>query len=120
MLNLDPVIELKEAGQVFLSYPSMPEFSLEMNFKPIVDWFRLKGQFCLLHWQAKPFGQRRWGVYDGGTESYTSVKHCEVELKVLPQMLQVDENLIKTVPTAVLYFANSKLVKNDYYSIISV
>jgi hypothetical protein len=117
MLNLDPVIQLKEVGQVFLTYPSLPDFNLEMNFQPIVDWFRLKNKFCLLHWQAKPFGQRRWGIYDSGNENYVSVKHCEVELRVIPELLQLDENLIKTVPTAVLYFPQSQLVKNGYYSV---
>ena len=120
MLNLDPVIELKAIGQVFLTYPSIPEFKLEMNFKPIVDWFRLQGQFCLLHWQAKPYGQRRWGIYDAGSESYISLKHSEIELRVNPQLLQVDENIIKTVPTAVLYFSGSRLIKSEYYSIVSV
>lgn len=98
----------------------MPEFSLEMNFKPIIDWFRLQGHFCLLHWQAKPFGQRRWGIYENGSGSYTSLKHRELNVEVTPQLLQVDENLIKTVPTAVMLFANSKLIKNGYYSITSI
>lgn len=116
---LDPIIAT-EAGKVSLTYPSMPDFRLEMDFKHIIDQFHLKGQFCLLHWQAKPFGQRRWGVYDGGkAQKYASLRYCELEVRAIPQLLQVDENIIKTVPTAVLYFPKCQLVKNGYYSITS-
>jgi len=116
---LDPIIQT-QAGKVLLTYPLLLGFKLEMDFNPIIDWFRLRGQFCILHWQAKPFSQRRWGVYDGGADHYTSLKYCELELRVLPRLLQVDEQLIKTVPTAVLYFPNSQLVKNGYYSLVSI
>lgn len=114
---LDPIIET-ESGKVSLTYPTIPDFDLQMNFNPIIDWFRLSGQFCILHWQAKPSGQRRWGLYDAGEDSYTSLKYCELQLRTIPQLLQVDENIIKTVPTAVLYFPRSQLVKNGYYSIV--
>lgn len=113
---LDPIV-LTEAGKVSLTYVTMPDFNLQMDFNPIIDWFRLRGQFCILHWQAKPFGQRRWGLYDAGKDSYTSLKYCELQLGVIPQLLQVNENIIKTVPTAVLYFPKSRLIKNDYYSV---
>lgn len=116
---LDPIIKA-EMGKVSLTYPTMPDFNLQMDFNPIINWFRLRGQFCILHWQAKPFGQRRWGVYDGGVDSYTSLKYCELELVSIPQLLQVDENTIKTVPTAVLYFPKSQLIQNGYYSITSI
>ena len=116
---LEPILETK-SGKVSLTYPAMPNFNLQMDFNPIIDWFRLRGQFCILHWQAKPFGERRWGVYDAEVDQYTSLKYCELELLAIPQLLQVDENLIKTVPTAVLYFPRSKLIKNGYYSIIPV
>ena len=116
MLDLKP--NLVTAGaKVTLTYPEMPDFKLQMDFNPIIERFRLRGQFCLVHWQAKPFGQRRWGVYDGGSDNYVAFKDHELELQVTGQPLQVDENLIKTVPTAVFWFPNSKLVKNDYYSI---
>ncbi len=116
---LDPFIQTNE-GKVVLTYPSMPEFSLEMNFNPIIDLFRLRGQFCILHWQAKPFGERRWGVYDAGADRYTSLKYCELELRVIPHLLQVDETIVKTVPTAVLHFPETQLIKNGYYSLIPI
>ncbi|MEG4251059.1 hypothetical protein [Microcoleus sp. Pol10D4] len=116
---LEPIIRT-EAATVSLSYRLLPGFNLQMDFNPIIDWFRLRGQFCILHWQAKPFGQRRWGLYDAGIDRYMSLKYCELQLQVIPQLLQVDENIVKTVPTAVLYFPQSKLTKNGYYSIASI
>ena len=116
---LNPILET-DAGKVSLTYPTMPDFNLRMDFNPIIEQFRLRGKFCLLHWQAKPFGERRWGVYDGGMDDYVSVKYCELELRVISRLLQLDENIIKTVPTAVLLFPNSQLTKNGYYSIISI
>jgi hypothetical protein len=89
-----------------------------MDFNPIINWFHLRGAFCILHWQAKPFGQRRWGIYDAKEDRYFSLKYHELQLRVMPQLLQIDETLIKTVPTAVLYFSRSTVVKNDYYSIV--
>lgn len=109
-----------QAGKVLLTYPTMPDFNLAMDFNPIIEKFRLHDRFCLLHWQAKPFGERRWGVFDGGTDNYVSVKYSELELNVVPQLLQIDEKIIKTVPTAVLFFDNSQLIKNGYYAINSL
>jgi len=122
---LNPLITIISPGKVQLSYPEMPDFpGLTMDFNPIIDGFRLRRQprFCLLHWQAKPFGQRRWGVYCAGNETdhYVSLKHCELQMQVLPELLQVDENLIKSVPTAVLFFPNSQIIKDGYYSINSI
>ncbi|MEG4419380.1 hypothetical protein QUA70_12325 [Microcoleus sp. LAD1_D5] len=114
---LSPIIQTA-AAKVSLTYPLLPGFNLQMDFNPIINWFRLRGQFCILHWQAKPFGERRWGIYDAGADSYTSLKYCELELRAIPRLLQIDEQVIKTIPTAVLYFPASKLVKNDYYSVI--
>jgi hypothetical protein len=114
---LKPIV-LTQDGVVSLTYSSLPEFKLVMNFFPIINQFRLNGNFCLLHWQAKPFGERRWGVYDAGVDEYTSLQYCELELKGIPRLLQVDENKVKTVPTAVLYFPDCKLIKDGYYSLI--
>lgn len=114
---LDPIL-VTELGKVFLTYPAMPDFALNMDFNPVIDRYRLRGQFCLLHWQAKPVGLRRWGIYDAGVDNYVSQIPEHFRLLVLPQALQVDENIVKTVPTAVMYFPNSKLVHDNYYSVM--
>jgi hypothetical protein len=121
---LKPLL-VTEAAKVTLSYPDFsiayPNLKfdkLEMDFNPLIEHFNLQGNFCLLHWQAKPFGERRWGIYDSGADRYTSVKYSEVELRSIPQLLQVDEKKVTTVPTAVLYFPDCKIIQNGYYSLI--
>lgn len=121
---LEPFI-VTSLAKVTLSYPDFstvyPEVKfdkLEMDFNPFIERFKLRGRFCLLHWQAKPFGERRWGVFDGGTDKYVSLKGTELELKAIPRLLEVDEKIIKTVPTAVCYFPDCKLVRSTYYSLI--
>jgi hypothetical protein len=114
---LNPIIQT-QSGKVFLTYPSIPEFNLQMDFNPIIDWFGLRNKFCLLHWQAKPFGERRWGIYDAGYDRYTSLKYCDVEFKVIPQLLAVNELIVKTIPTAVLYFPESQLIQRGHYLLI--
>lgn len=116
---LNPIV-VTESGKVSLTYPTMPDFNLRMDFNSIIERFRLSGQFCLVHWQAKPFGERRWGVYDAGNDQYISFRYSEMEIKTIPILLQVDENIIKTVPTAVLYFPQTILTKDNYYSLIPI
>lgn len=116
---LEPVT-VTSLGKVKLTYPTMPDFLLEMDFNPLIDRFRLRNDFCILHWQAKPKGERRWGVYDRRADNYTSLKYDQLQITVVPTALQVDENIIKTVPTAVMLFPNSTLVHNGYYSISAI
>jgi hypothetical protein len=114
-----PTIETAE-GRVKLTYPNLPDlkdFELKMDFNPIIEKFNITGKFCLLHWQAKPFGLRRWGIYDGGTDKYFAVKWDCLDIVSTAIPLQLDEQIIKTVPTAVLYFKESKVEKRNYLSI---
>lgn len=114
---LEPIL-VTESGKVSLTYPTMPDFALNMDFNPVIDRYRLRGHFCLLHWQAKPVGQRRWGIYDAGADQYISQLPDRFRLLVLGQALQVDETIVKTVPTAVMYYPNSKLIRDNYYSVV--
>lgn len=116
---LIPVIQTLDKRTI-LTYPSLPDFKLEMDFNPIIDKFRLKGKFCLLHWQAKPLRERRWGIYDSENDEYFSRESQQVEIKSIPILLQIDESTVKTVPTAVLYFPNSSVLQEDYLSLVSL
>lgn len=115
---LAPIVKKTAPRQFSLTYAHLPEFELNMNFAPIIEQFNLGGKFCLLHWQAKPFGLRRWGIYDGENDSYCSTEWQSLEVKagkIVP--LQVDENIIKSVPTAVLYFPGCKISRQGFFSI---
>lgn len=114
---LKPLISTQLA-RVSLTYLSMPDFVLEMDFNPFIDLLAIRNtRFCMLHYQAKPFGERRWGIYDSSTDNYVSLESREVNIHTLPRLLQVDETLVKSVPTAILYFPRSKLIKNGCHSI---
>lgn len=114
---LTPTVETSE-GQVRLTYPHLLDFELKMDFNPIVEKFKLAGKFCLLHWQAKPFGLRRWGVYDAGIDKYFAVTWDCIDINCSGTPLQLDETTLATVPTAVIYFRNSKVVEQNYLSIV--
>jgi hypothetical protein len=54
-------------------YPvEMPSFRLVVDFGPLVEALNLTGDYCLVHWQARPRGERRWGVFscEGGEHRY--------------------------------------------------
>ncbi len=114
---LTPIIECSK-GKVGLSYPHLPEFELKMDFNPIIESFGLAGKFCLLHWQAKPFGLRRWGVYDAGSDEYFATTWDCIDVRCSGIPLQLDEEIIRTVPTAVLLFKQAKIEQQNYLSIV--
>ncbi len=89
-----------------------------MDFKPIIEQFKIVGKFCLLHWQAKPFGLRRWGIYDAGIDEYFAATWDCIDINCSGIPLQLDERIVKTVPTAVIYFKNSQVAEKDYLSIV--
>jgi len=106
---LSQKIEKVSRGRFDVTYEHLPDFKLALDFNPIIQRFNLQGSFCLLHWQAKPFGLRRWGVYDGGKDSYVACEWSQVEVLKNPRCLQLDETIVSTVPTAVLHFEASIL-----------
>lgn len=106
---LSQKVEKTSTGQFEVTYEHLPEFKLALNFNPIIERFNLRGNFCLLHWQAKPFGLRRWGIYDGASDSYLACEWNQIEALKSPRCLQIDETTASTVPTAVLFFEASVL-----------
>lgn len=103
----EQTIERLSEGSFKITYANLQDFSLTIDFNPLINAFRLKGSYCLLHWQAKPVGERRFGVYDRKSDTYHAVMYHKLQINVNPSAIQVDELVIKTVPTAVLLFRNS-------------
>lgn len=114
---LSPEITITGKAKVRLAYPSLPNFELNMDFNPLIDKFKLAGNFCLMHWQAKPFGLRRWGIYDNEANTYLAAEWNQIQCLSIPEFLQINEEIIKTVPTATLLFRNSKVLLDEYISI---
>lgn len=84
--------------------------ALTLDFNSIINRFNLPQRypdFVLLHWQARPKGLRRWGVYHYGNDQYygtdwdkCSFDNCTIEL------LQMDEMQLINPPSAVVLLPN--------------
>lgn len=83
-----------------------------LDFAPLMREVnhQIGDKFAFLHWQARPKGLRRWGVYDGFTNNYYSCDADKIEIdKVEHKLIQIDENVIRTLPTAVIYYDKVKI-----------
>jgi len=84
--------------------------SLTMDFEAIkkeCDRLHPSEKGEVLHWQAKPFGQRRWGEFwwDGADTGYRTWNPDDQAREGLHYLIQVDESQLPGVkPTAVLYY----------------
>lgn len=105
----------KVAPQIFTSHweqngEIINGSQIKLNFQPLIKQFSLTGNYVLIHWQAKPKGLRRFGVYCS-TDCYQAVDHNKLVFNDLPfslmNAIQVDENFVRTVPTAVLHIDDS-------------
>lgn len=85
-----------------VSTPGVVGQDLELDFNPIIEQFKLEGNFCLIHWQARPKGHREWGIYSSKDDSYTSQPKLKINLAT-SESLQLDDATAKTIPSAVLY-----------------
>jgi hypothetical protein len=87
---------------------------LLLDFQPIISHYNLSGNFCLLHWQARPKGLRGFGVYDSSSLSYYDVNHNKLDILANNcRTLQIDENVHKTNPVAVLLYEKSRLHRSE-------
>lgn len=92
---------------------------LKLNFEPLIVDFDLTGDFTLLHWQARPKFVRRWGIYDSKRDIYFSREYHQVKIEVPEiRVLQVDERLSKSVPTAVLCFPNTEAIVTSGQNVV--
>ena len=97
--------------------PGVTNSQLELDFQPVIDQFKLEGNFILIHWQARPKGHREWGIYSSRDDSYRSI--AEVKLNnVWLKSLQLDDATAKTVPSAVLYGDDDRITCINDRSII--
>ncbi len=96
---------------------NIPNSELELDFNPIIDEFDLKGNFLLIHWQAKPKGYRKWGIYSSKGDRYYSLTSIEME-RWTGKTLQLDDLTASTVPSAVLLVKNARLIIVDESAIV--
>jgi hypothetical protein len=82
----------------------VPQSAIILDFNPLIkEVLKVKeyANFCLIHWQAKPFGNRTFGVFDYNSDDYFSSPNIEGWGKNIFSV-QVNENFIKSIPVAML------------------
>jgi len=106
MKTINQTIERLANGTFRSQWQNTPDSTLKLNFDVLIAHFGLTdmGSFCLVHWQAKPKGLRRWGVYCRSADMYYAADEIVFDEGLTVRTLQMDERVIKTVPTAVLFF----------------
>lgn len=94
--------------RVSWQHQELEKSALLLDFQPLVNVFKLQPPYVLLHWQAKPHGLRRWGVYDGKSNQYYGIDYDRFQTKGATSftLLQIDETRHNTKPTAVILFPN--------------
>ncbi len=95
-------IEKLANGTFRSQWQGVTDSTLKLNFDVLIEHFGLTGEFCLVHWQAKPKGLRRWGVYCRAADMYYAADEILFDEGLTVETLQMDERIVKTVPTAVL------------------
>lgn len=89
----------------------VPDSQIILDFNPLIlEVKRKQPPFFLIHWQARPKGKRQWGIYSSADQNYSSTR--EIKLLNIKEMktIQIDEQKIKTVPTAVLFVRGEVLI----------
>lgn len=85
---------------------------INLDFNPIIKHFNLKqyDDYVLIHWQARPFGLRRWGFYCGKSDQYYGCDHDKAFFSSNSfKLLQLDETKLLNPPSAVVLLANQKI-----------
>ena len=98
--------------KVYWDYWKVKNQYLILDFQPIINKFKLKNNFVLLHWQAKPKNLRRWGAFDSTTERYYPFDYNQIVIQpnINHGLLQISEQDYLTVPTAVVCYHPANLI----------
>lgn len=89
--------------------------ALRLDFRPLVTQLNINSPTVFLHWQGRPFGLRRWGVYCWESDQYYGVDHDKLTLGDLPAITyQIPEKQFKTLPTAVLVYRNCVVQSKEH------
>ncbi len=58
---------------------NIPNSQIILDFNPLIHKFQLKGEFSLIHWQARPKKYREWGIYNSVEDRYSSIPDFKIE-----------------------------------------
>ncbi|MEO0834788.1 MAG: hypothetical protein AAFY16_02115 [Cyanobacteria bacterium J06642_3] len=102
------LIEKIDVAKFRVTTPHVKDGVLELDFNPIISQFDLKGNFTLIHWQARPKGHRQWGIYTSKDDNYRSMEQLKINFATV-QSLQLNDATAKSIPSAVLYTDEDKV-----------
>lgn len=81
----------------------LPNSELQLDFNPIIEQFKLSGNYYLIHWQARPKGHREYGIYTSVDDSYRSTDNIPTSYGGMA-CYQLDDKTANTIPSAVICF----------------
>lgn len=87
-------------GRFRIITPDPRPFQLILNFNPLIERFKLKGTYQLIHWQARPKGTREWGIYNSLDDSYRSLENFQISGNF--KSLQIPDSEANSIPSAVI------------------
>lgn len=87
----------------------LPDSLITLDFNPIIKAANLVKNFAICHYQARPKGLRRWGIFY--EEDYFSVE--KVTSSIPYETIWLDESSLTFPPNAVLIHQNCQLVFNQ-------
>jgi hypothetical protein len=117
------IIEKIGLKQFRVSWENITDSGLLLDFNPLISQFNLQGAFVLEHWQAKPKGLRRWGLYDSTSDNYFPCDYYQIKtgFNLDISSIQIDENLTEARPTAVKLYRNAKIeIRNGAFWITKI
>lgn len=109
--------------QFTVTWEHKPSDRIKLDFTPIIKQFNLNNyKDCLLiHWQNRPKGLRRWGVFCLSQDQYYCTDYDKVTLPSTGcQLLQIPELQLRLPPSAVLCFPDcTATFKDNHLSCIT-
>jgi hypothetical protein len=91
-----------------ISTIGVPQGDIELDFNPIIQEFNFTGDYQLIHWQARPKGEREWGIYSSYEDSYRSVAQWKNNCR-FSKSYQLDDKTTNTLPSAVIYIPTRRV-----------
>lgn len=110
---MNQVIRKADPGIILLFWVDnrgelLPDSLITLDFNPIIKAANLVKNFAICHYQARPKGLRRWGIfYDG---NYFSVE--KVISSIPYETIWLDESNLTFPPNAVIIHKNCQLILN--------
>lgn len=111
------IIEKIEKGKFKIQWENNPDSLIMLDFNPLLIAYKLQHQVGVIeHWQAKPVGLRRWGLYCLMSDQYYSVDADKILFSGIQKIssLQIPEKDYPNIrPTAVKYYDRAFVKKLD-------